>query len=70
MVEEIQVDDQPPALPAQVGALGGIEHVPAAAVTRLARGTIAQRQKQAARVLPQPPHVDHRIHRRRQVHPA
>ena len=70
MVEEVQVDDQPPVLPAKVSALGGIENVPAAAVTRLTRGAIAERQEQAARVLPQPPHVDHRVHRRRQVHAA
>ena len=70
MVEEVQVDDQPPVLPAKVGALGGIEDVPAAAVTRLTCGAIAERQEQAARVLAQPPHVDHRVHRRRQVHAA
>jgi hypothetical protein len=33
MIKEVQVDDQPPVLPAKVGALGGIENVPAAAVT-------------------------------------
>jgi hypothetical protein len=52
MVKEVQVDDQPPALPAEVGALGGIEHVPAAAVARLTRGAVTQRQEQAARILP------------------
>jgi hypothetical protein len=70
MVKEVQIDDQPAWPPAQVGSLGGIERVPAAAVTRLARRAIAQRQEQAAGVLPQPPHVDDRIHRRGQVHPA
>ena len=70
MVKEVQVDDQPPVLPAEVGALGGIEHVPAAAVTGLTRGAIAQGQEQAARVLPQPPHVDDRVHRSGQVHAA
>ena len=70
VVKEVQVDDQPPVPPAEIGALGGIEHVPAAAVTRLTRGAIAQRQEQAAGVLLQPPHVDRRIHRRRQVHAA
>ena len=32
MVEEVQVDDQPPVPAAQVGALRGIQRVPAAAV--------------------------------------
>ena len=70
MVQKVQVDDQPPGSAAQVGALGGVEHVPAAAVTRLARGPVAQRQEQAAGVLLQPPHIDGRVHRRRQVHAA
>src|ERR1700722_577460 len=55
MVQEVQVDDQPSGSPAQVGALGGVERVPAAAVARLARGPVAQRPEQGAGILPSPP---------------
>jgi hypothetical protein len=61
VIEEVQIDDQPSVSPAKVSALGGVERVAAATVAGLARGSITQRQEQAARVLTQPPYVDHGI---------
>src|SRR5262249_8323491 len=48
VIQEVQVDDQAAVRSAQVGALGGVQRVPAAAVAGPARGAVAQRQQQAA----------------------
>jgi hypothetical protein len=51
-------------LDTEPAAIGSQTHQEREEPAGLARGAIAQRQEQATRVLPQPPHIDDRLQRR------
>jgi len=67
VIEEVQVDDEVIQISAEVGTLRRIKQIPAAAIALTTRRTIPQRQKDPARVLIEPPHIDGRVERRRKL---